>query len=280
MPGLRSQRRRLPHARRHGSSASPSLRAPAALRSLDPHRVLLLFSNRLSRARLAAFEPLQLVASSCMQLRNPLLFLQRGRKTTGLCRNKGRNSCERFANAIARARARLVAVSLLAIAAATGQDCLQGSAGHGDGGSRGGRADQICEERLRTANRDHSGHRDRVARSVAGPRRARVHRRNRPNTIWWRSIPAPAIRSGLASENRRTFARSCPPALIDNILPKLREAATYNDKLVAVPQYWNTEMYFYRKDLFARPEEPGGLQGEVWLRPRPAHDLGPARRHR
>lgn len=41
------------------------------------------------------------------------------------------------------------------------------------------------------------------------------------------------------------------PATIDSILPKLREAATYNDKLVAVPQYWNTEMYFYRKDLFA-----------------------------
>ena len=51
--------------------------------------------------------------------------------------------------------------------------------------------------------------------------------------------------------SRRTFARSCRPALVENILPKLREAASYNDKLVAVPQYWNTEMYFYRKDLFA-----------------------------
>src|SRR5689334_7631603 len=45
-----------------------------------------------------------------------------------------------------------------------------------------------------------------------------------------------------------------PPDLVKNILPKLVEAATYNGKLVAVPQYWNTEMYFYRKDLFADPK--------------------------
>jgi multiple sugar transport system substrate-binding protein len=42
-----------------------------------------------------------------------------------------------------------------------------------------------------------------------------------------------------------------PPNVIANLLPKLVEAANYNDKLVGVPQYWNTEMYFYRKDLFA-----------------------------
>jgi multiple sugar transport system substrate-binding protein len=42
-----------------------------------------------------------------------------------------------------------------------------------------------------------------------------------------------------------------PPSVVANILPKLRDAMIYNDKLVAVPQYWNTEMYFYRKDLFA-----------------------------
>lgn len=49
------------------------------------------------------------------------------------------------------------------------------------------------------------------------------------------------------------LSKALPQALVDNILPKLREAATYNGKLVAVPQYWNTEMYFYRKDLFADP---------------------------
>jgi multiple sugar transport system substrate-binding protein len=42
--------------------------------------------------------------------------------------------------------------------------------------------------------------------------------------------------------------------VLANILPKLVEAASYNNKLVAVPQYWNTEMYFYRKDLFAYPK--------------------------
>ena len=44
-----------------------------------------------------------------------------------------------------------------------------------------------------------------------------------------------------------------PADLIENILPKLREAATYNDKLVAVPQYWNTEMYFYRRTCSPTP---------------------------
>jgi ABC-type glycerol-3-phosphate transport system substrate-binding protein len=53
-----------------------------------------------------------------------------------------------------------------------------------------------------------------------------------------------------------------PAAVVESILPKLREAATYNDKLVAVPQYWNTEMYFYRKDLFADPKNKADFKAK------------------
>jgi len=60
-----------------------------------------------------------------------------------------------------------------------------------------------------------------------------------------------------------------PADLIDNILPKLREAAFYNDKLVAVPQYWNTEMYFYRKDLFADPANQSDFKAKY------GYDLAP-----
>ena len=73
----------------------------------------------------------------------------------------------------------------------------------------------------------------------------------------------------VAWESRRIFARSCRPALIENILPKLREAATYNDKLVAVPQYWNTEMYFYRKDLFADAKNQADFKAKY------GYDLAP-----
>ena len=60
-----------------------------------------------------------------------------------------------------------------------------------------------------------------------------------------------------------------PADLIENILPKLREAATYNDKLVAVPQYWNTEMYFYRKDLF------GDAKNQADFKAKYGYDLAP-----
>ncbi len=60
-----------------------------------------------------------------------------------------------------------------------------------------------------------------------------------------------------------------PAALVDNILPKLREAATYNGKLVAVPQYWNTEMYFYRKDLFSDANNQAGFKAKY------GYDLAP-----
>ena len=76
-------------------------------------------------------------------------------------------------------------------------------------------------------------------------------------------------RSGWPVESRRTSARSCRPNLIDTILPKLREAATYNDKLVAVPQYWNTEMYFYRKDLFADAKNQADFKAKY------GYDLAP-----
>jgi len=60
-----------------------------------------------------------------------------------------------------------------------------------------------------------------------------------------------------------------PASLIESILPKLREAATYNDKLVAVPQYWNTEMYFYRKDLFADAKNQADFKAKY------GYDLAP-----
>jgi multiple sugar transport system substrate-binding protein len=59
------------------------------------------------------------------------------------------------------------------------------------------------------------------------------------------------------------------PDLIKNILPKLVEAATYNNKLVAVPQYWNTEMYFYRKDLFGEPKNQAEFKAKY------GYDLDP-----
>jgi ABC-type glycerol-3-phosphate transport system substrate-binding protein len=59
------------------------------------------------------------------------------------------------------------------------------------------------------------------------------------------------------------------PDLIKNILPKLVEAATYNGKLVAVPQYWNTEMYFYRKDLFGEPKNKAEFKAKY------GYDLAP-----
>ena len=59
------------------------------------------------------------------------------------------------------------------------------------------------------------------------------------------------------------------PDLVKNIVPKLIEAATYNDKLVAVPQYWNTEMYFYRKDLFGEPKNQAEFKAKY------GYDLAP-----
>lgn len=42
---------------------------------------------------------------------------------------------------------------------------------------------------------------------------------------------------------------------IAKLVPRIRQLATMNDgKLVAIPQYWNAPMYFYRKDLFADPK--------------------------
>ena len=67
----------------------------------------------------------------------------------------------------------------------------------------------------------------------------------------------------------RDLRKILPAALIENILPKLREAATYNDKLVAVPQYWNTEMYFYRKDLF------GDAKNQADFKAKYGYDLAP-----
>jgi len=46
-----------------------------------------------------------------------------------------------------------------------------------------------------------------------------------------------------------------PESVIAKLVPHLRDLATMDDgKLVAIPQYWNTPMYFYRKDLFSDPK--------------------------
>ena len=56
-----------------------------------------------------------------------------------------------------------------------------------------------------------------------------------------------------ARGNSVDLRKLLPSSVVDNILPKLKEGAFFNDKLAAVPQYWNTQMYFYRKDLFGDP---------------------------
>ena len=87
--------------------------------------------------------------------------------------------------------------------------------------------------------------------------------------ISWRSTRAPATRSGWRWGKSQDLRKLLPAGLVENILPKLREAATYNDKLVAVPQYWNTEMYFYRKDLFADAKNQADFKAKY------GYDLAP-----
>ena len=52
-----------------------------------------------------------------------------------------------------------------------------------------------------------------------------------------------------------------PEADIAKLIPRLRQLATMdNGKLVAIPQYWNAPMYFYRKDLFSDPKNKAEFQ--------------------
>jgi ABC-type glycerol-3-phosphate transport system substrate-binding protein len=45
-------------------------------------------------------------------------------------------------------------------------------------------------------------------------------------------------------------------------LPKLRDASTVSGRLVAVPQFWNTEMLFFRKDLMNDPKEQAAFKAK------------------
>ena len=115
-----------------------------------------------------------------------------------------------------------------------------------------------------------SRHRSKPCRATFGrPARRASSPTTQASTTSWRSIPAPAIRFGSARGKSQDLRKLLPADLIENILPKLREAATYNDKLVAVPQYWNTEMYFYRKDLF------GDAKNQADFKAKYGYDLAP-----
>ena len=73
----------------------------------------------------------------------------------------------------------------------------------------------------------------------------------------------------VARGNSMDLRKLLPADLVDNILPKLREGAFFNDKLAAVPQYWNTQMYFYRKDLF------GDAKNQADFKAKYGYDLAP-----
>jgi multiple sugar transport system substrate-binding protein len=61
-----------------------------------------------------------------------------------------------------------------------------------------------------------------------------------------------------------------PASDIAKLLPQLRDLATMDDgKLMAIPQYWNAPMYFYRKDLFNDPKNKSDFKTKY------GYDLGP-----
>lgn len=61
-----------------------------------------------------------------------------------------------------------------------------------------------------------------------------------------------------------------PEKELANIVPRVKELATMDDgKLMAVPQYWNAPMYFYRKDLFADAKTQGDFKAKY------GYDLAP-----
>jgi multiple sugar transport system substrate-binding protein len=61
-----------------------------------------------------------------------------------------------------------------------------------------------------------------------------------------------------------------PASDVAKLIPQIRALATTDDgKLVAIPQYWNTTMYFYRKDLFLDP------QNKTQFRAKYGYDLAP-----
>lgn len=61
-----------------------------------------------------------------------------------------------------------------------------------------------------------------------------------------------------------------PASDIAKLVPRIRDLATMdNGKLVGIPQYWNTTMYFYRKDLFS------GAKNKSEFRSKYGYDLAP-----
>jgi multiple sugar transport system substrate-binding protein len=65
------------------------------------------------------------------------------------------------------------------------------------------------------------------------------------------------------------LSKLLPADTVANILPSLKSATTVDGKLVAVAQYWNTQMYFYRKDLFEDPKEQAAFKAKY------GYDLAP-----
>ncbi len=62
------------------------------------------------------------------------------------------------------------------------------------------------------------------------------------------------------SVDMRKFA---DPSDIAKLDPHLKDLATMDDgKLMAVPQYWNAPMYFYRKDLFEDPKNKSDFKAK------------------
>jgi multiple sugar transport system substrate-binding protein len=61
-----------------------------------------------------------------------------------------------------------------------------------------------------------------------------------------------------------------PSSDIEKIIPRIRDLTTMDDgKMMAVPQYWNAPMYFYRKDLFADQKNRSDFKAKY------GYDLGP-----
>ena len=60
---------------------------------------------------------------------------------------------------------------------------------------------------------------------------------------------------------------------LDDIAPAFRDWMTFDGKTYALVVDGDVHILYYRKDLFEDPENMAGIQGQVWLRPRPAGQL-------
>ena len=68
---------------------------------------------------------------------------------------------------------------------------------------------------------------------------------------------------------------------LQKIAPTYRDnQMMVNGKIYGFPDDGDVFVFYYRKDIFARPDLQGGVQGQVRLRPRAAQDLEAVRRDR